>query len=144
MREPRHAPLVRAGSPGAAPTSASSILGIVVSVVRGLIDGALPLVILVCLVALFWETLTIVRYVTVSNGFALTRQIEAGIALGGLAISLIVFLVAGMRTLRSVRDRHYEGDYIESTVAMAVLAISLLVVLISVFMTMGMPQNPAP
>ena len=59
-------------------------------------------------------------------------------------ISLVVFLVAGMRTLRGVRDRHLEGDYIESTVALVVLAISILALIAPVWMTLGMPQHPAP
>jgi hypothetical protein len=116
----------------------------VVSVGRGILEGALPIVILVAILALFWEGLTITRYVTIPYGFSVTHTAETIIALGGLAISMIVFLVTGLRTLRGVRDRHFEGDYIESSVAMVVLAVTLVVVLISVWTTLGAPQHPAP
>lgn len=143
MREPRHAPSSQAVSPAKAATTLPSPLRIVLSAFRGVLEGALPLVILVGILALFWEVLTIVRFVTAPNGFLVTQEAEMIIAEGGLVISLIVFLVAGMRTLRGVRDRHIEGDYIESTVTLAVLGISLLVLLVSVWMTIGMPQHPA-
>ncbi len=144
MREPRHAPSINTGSP-AKTISLPSPLRIVLSALRGVMEGALPLLILVGILALFWEILTIVRFVTVPNGFLFTtQQAETIIAEGGLVISLIFFLVAGMRTLRGVRDRHYEGDYIESTVALVVLAIAILVLLGAVWMTIGMPQHPAP
>jgi hypothetical protein len=145
MREPRHAPSVGTGSP--AKTATSSLLSplkVVLSVLRGILEGALPLVILIGILALFWEVLTIVRYVTAPNGFLVTQQAELIIAEGGLVISLIVFLVAGMRTLRGVRDRHSEGDYVESTVTLMVLAISLIILAGSLWMTVGMPQHPAP
>lgn len=143
MREPRHAQSVRMDD---APTTSSiwTPLRMIGSALRGIIEGALPAIILVCIVALFWETLTIVRYVTIPNGFALTQELEMAIAIGGAAISLIVFLVAGMRTLRGVRDRHLEGDYIESTATMITLGITLLILLIAIWTTAGMPQTPAP
>lgn len=143
MREPRHTVSNRTGAP-AKTAALPSPLKIVLGVLRGLLEGVLPLVILVGILALFWEILTIVRIVTASNGFAFTQQAEILIAEGGLVISLIVFLVAGMRTLRGVRDRHSEGDYIEPTVTLVILAISLLVLTFSVWMTIGMPQHPAP
>ena len=144
MREPRHAPSINTGSP-ANTVALPSPLRMALSVLRGVMEGALPLLILVGILALFWEILTIVRFVTVPVGFLITtQQAEMIIAEGGLVISLIVFLVAGMRTLRGVRDRHLEGDFIESTAALLVLAISLLVLLGPVWMTIGMPLHPAP
>lgn len=143
MREPRHAPQAQVGET-AAPARAISPFRIIGAVLRGLLEGALPAIILVCILALFWEALTIVRVVTIPNGFALTQQLVTAISLGGLAISFIVFLVTGLRTLRNVRDRHLEGDYIESTVTMVTLATSLLIALITIWTTAGMPQTPAP
>ena len=143
MREPRHAPSIKTGSP-VMTVSLPSALRVVWSALRGVLEGALPLIILVGLLALFWEVLTITRFVTAPDGFHITQQAETIIAEGGLVISLIVFLVAGMRTLRGVRDRHIEGDYVESTVALVVLAISLCILVGAVLMTLGMPQHPAP
>jgi len=146
VREPHHVPGIQTGSTGSS-TKTSSLLSplkMALSAIRGVIEGALPLVILVGILALFWEALTITRFVTAPNGFLVTQQAETIIAEGGLVISLIVFVVAGLRTLRGVRDRHNEGDYIESTAAIVVLGISLLVLFIAVWMTIGMPQHPAP
>ncbi len=143
MREPRHTINRTLDAPAKSATLPSP-LKVIVSTFRGILEGALPLVILIGILALFWEVLTIVRIVTVSNGFLFTQQAEMYIAEGGLVISLIVFLVAGMRTLRGVRDRHSEGEYVEPTVTLVVLAISLLVLAISVWMTIGIPQHPAP
>jgi hypothetical protein len=108
------------------------------------LEGVLPIIILVAILALFWEALTIVKYATVSYGYSVTQTSQTIVALGGIVISLVVFLVTGMRTLRGVRDRHLEGDLIESSITMVVFAISLLVILVAVMNTIGMPQHPAP
>jgi hypothetical protein len=148
MREPRHAPM--AGASGAEASASGQAMSwtlpfrIAWSVIRGVMEGALPLVILVCVLALFWEVLTIVRYVTAANGFAVTQLIETIIAEGGLVVSLAVYLVAALRTLRGVRDRQYEGDYVESWVALAVLGVSIVVAIIPVLSLVNMPQHPAP
>ncbi len=152
MREPRHAQSIPIGPAG--PTRSTkppsitelllSPLKLFVSVIRGVIEGALPMVILVGIVALFWEITTITRYVTAPYGFPATQQSETIIGESGLVISLIVFLISGMRTLHGVRDRHSEGEYVESSVALAVLAISLLILAITVWTTISMPQHPAP
>ncbi len=148
MREPRHVPMAGASVPGtSAPSRTVSWtlpFRIAWSAIRGVMEGALPLVILVCILALFWEVLTIVRYVTAANGFAVTQQIETIIAEGGLLISLVVYLVAGLRTLRGVRDRQYEGDYVESWVALAVLGVSIVVSIIPILTRVNTPLHPAP
>lgn len=114
------------------------------SAIRGVIEGALPLVILVCILALFWEVLTIVRYVTTANGFPVTQQAEMLIGEGGLVISLVVYLIAGLRTLRGARERQYDGDYVESWVALAVLGVSIIIAIIPVLTVIATPQHPAP
>lgn len=154
MREPRHSPFgasvsaenAGTGTGDSHPTGAPlpTAIRLVVSVVRGLIEGVLPILILVAIVALFWEAVTIARYATVSYGYSVTHTTQTIIALGGIVVSLVVFLVTGMRTLRGVRDRHLEGDLIESSVTMVVFAVSLLVILIAFLTTIGMPQHPAP
>ncbi len=144
MREPRHAPGLQPAAPAKTGISLLSPLRVALSAFRGVFEGALPLVILVAILALFWEVLTIVRYVTAPDGFLVTQETEMIAAEGGLVVSLIVFLITGMRTLRNVRDRNDEGDYVESTVTLVVLGISLLILLVAVLMTVGMPQHPAP
>jgi hypothetical protein len=114
------------------------------SAIRGVMEGALPLVILVCVLALFWEVLTIARYVTAPNGFAVTQQVETFVAEGGLVISLVVYLIAGLRTLRGVRDRQDEGEYVEAWVALGVLGVSIIVAIVPVLTLLGTAQHPAP
>jgi hypothetical protein len=121
-----------------------TILRMIVSVLRGLLEGALPIIILVAILALFWEALTIAKYATVPYGYSVTQTAQTIVALGGIVISLVVFLVTGMRTMRGVRDRHLDGDLIESSITMVVFAVSLLVILMAVLNTIGMPQHPAP
>jgi hypothetical protein len=151
MREPRHVPIAApnaAGASGAggAPKAVSWTMPfrIAWSAIRGVMEGALPLVILVCVLALFWEVLTIVRYVTAPNGFALTQQVETIVAEGGLVISLVVYLIAGLRTLRGVRDRQDEGEYVEAWVALAVLGLSIIVAIVPVLTLLATAQHPAP
>lgn len=146
MREPRHIGV--ASSTGAPARPGVSIIltpiRIIVSVVRGLLEGALPLIILVCTLALFWEVLTIVKLVLAPNGFAFVSQIEAIVAEAGLVVAMLVYMIAGIRTLRGVRDRQYEGNYVESWVTLTVLTISIFIMFIPVWGTLGMAQHPAP
>ncbi|HEX9036765.1 MAG TPA: hypothetical protein VF808_07210 [Ktedonobacterales bacterium] len=145
MREPRHIATTTTG--GAAPSRAISFpspLRMIWSVLRGLVEGALPILILVGTGALFWEVLTIVRLVTAQYGFGVTQFTENIVSILAVGVALLVFVVAGLRTLRGVRDRHLEGDYIESSVAMLVLLVSVLYVLAQFMGISGAPQHPAP
>jgi hypothetical protein len=146
MREPRH--IQNAGNAMSFGSRRGSTLPapvrMVWSFLRGLLEGALPIIILLAIVALFWEVMTIIRLVTAQYGFPVTQTSEMLVGIGGALVGLIVFVVAGLRTLRGVRDRHAEGDYIESTVAMVVLLISLIYVFSSLMGFIGMPQHPAP
>lgn len=146
MREPRH--IINSGNAMSfGPASGSTLpapIRMVWSFLRGLLEGALPVIILVAVVALFWEVMTIVRLVTAQYGFPVTQTSEMLVGVGGALVGLIVFVVAGLRTLRGVRDRYLVGDYIESTVAMIVLLISLIYLFSALMGFIGMPQHPAP
>ena len=144
MREPRHTALTGTGGPASSTTSAISPLRFIGSILRGLLEGALPALILVATGALFWEIMTIVRLVTAPYGFPVTQTSELIAGVLGVLVGLIVFVVAGVRTLNGVRDRHLNGDYVESTVAMIVLLISLIYVFSTLMSLIGAPQHPAP
>ena len=151
MREPRHVPLANSSAPsaggvGGSPKAVSWTLPLRIawSAIRGVMEGALPLVILVCILALFWEVLTIARYVTSSNGFVVTQQVVIIVAEGGLVISLIVYLIAGMRTLRGVRDRQDEGEHVEAWVALGTLGVSIIVAIVPVLTLLTTAQHLAP
>lgn len=142
MREPRHT--TSTASSGPARVSGRGPLGMVGSALRGLLEGALPMLILIAIVALFVEVATIVSDLSNRYGFNTTQPISTWVGVGGVVVCLIVFVVAGLRTLAGVRDRHADGDYVESTVAMIVLLISVLYILFAFLGVTGIPQHPAP
>lgn len=143
MREPRHTTTTVTGGPGQSGAPRGPF-GMVWSALRGVLEGALPMLILIAIVALFVEVVTIINDLSPRFGFTNTQPIETWVGVGGVVVCLIVFVVAGLRTLGGVRDRHADGDYIESTVAMALLVISLIYILSTFLGIIGTPLHPAP
>lgn len=112
--------------------------------VRAAAEGLLPLVILVAMVALFWEASTIGRLFTATRGIDLIQRTEMVTVGGGLVVALIVYLISTIRTLQGVREHQRTGAQTEATITLAFLIVSAIVTLIPLVIALTSPQHPAP
>ncbi|HKT37453.1 MAG TPA: hypothetical protein VJR48_03720 [Ktedonobacterales bacterium] len=128
---------------GASPEDAVPY-GPVRRVARAAAEGLLPGVILVALVALFWELSVIGRLFAMPYGIDMIQRTEMATAGGGLAIVVIVYLVSAVRTLQGVRLHQRMGEQVEAWITMTFLIGSLVVTLIPIFLALGFHQQPAP
>lgn len=118
--------------------------GPVARAVRAAAEGILPLVILVALVALFWEASVIGRLFAASHGIDLLQRTEMVTVGGGLVVALIVYLISVIRTLQGVREHQKSGAQTEATITLAFLIASAVVTLIPLVIALTSPQHPAP
>jgi hypothetical protein len=112
--------------------------------VRAFAEGLLPLVILVALLALFWEASVIGRLFATPYGIDAVQRTEMVTAGGGLVVALIVYLISMTRTLQGVREHQKSGSQLEASVTLTVLIFCIIVTLIPLFIALMMPQHPAP
>lgn len=110
----------------------------------GVGEGLLPLIILVATIALCWEVSVIGRRLATPHGIAALQWTEMATVGGGLLLSLIVYLVAALRSFQGIRQRQRDGDHVEATVALTFLALSGLVTLWPLFLAASFAQHPAP
>ena len=147
MREPRTVtsrPTASSGDYfGFEPTAATQ-RGPLARAVRAAAEGLLPLVILVAIIALFWEASVIGRLFAASHGIDLIQRTEMVTVGGGLAVSLIVYLISTIRTLQGVREHQKSGARMEATITLAVLIGAAVVTLIPLVIALTSPQHPAP
>ena len=118
--------------------------GPVRGVVRAAAEGLLPAVILVALVALFWELSVIGRLFAMPYGIDMIQRTEMATAGGGLAIVVIVYLVSAVRTLQGVRAHQRIGEQLEAWITMIFLIGSVVVTLIPLVLALGFHQHPVP
>jgi hypothetical protein len=112
--------------------------------IRAALEGLLPAVILVALVALFWELSVIGRLFALPYGIDMIQRTEMVTAGGGLVVVLIVYLISATRTLQGVRLHQRMGAQAEAWITLFFLIGSALVTLIPLFLALGFPQHPAP
>ncbi len=112
--------------------------------IRAALEGLLPAVILVALVALFWELSVIGRLFALPYGIDMIQRTEMVTAGGGLAVVLIVYLISATRTLQGVRSHQRLGEQAEAWITLFFLMGSAIVTLIPLFLALGFPQHPAP
>lgn len=118
--------------------------GLISRFVRAFAEGLLPLVILVALLALFWEASVIGRLFATPYGIDAVQRTEMVTAGGGLVVALIVYLISMTRTLQGVREHQKSGSQLEASVTLTVLIFCIIVTLIPLFIALMMPQHPAP
>jgi hypothetical protein len=82
--------------------------------IRAALEGLLPAVILVALVALFWELSVIGRLFALPYGIDMIQRTEMVTAGGGLVVVLIVYLISATRTLQGVRLHQRMGAQAEA------------------------------
>ncbi|HEX8727800.1 MAG TPA: hypothetical protein VF739_04215 [Ktedonobacterales bacterium] len=112
--------------------------------IRAALEGLLPAVIVVALVALFWELSVIGRLFALPYGIDMIQRTEMATAGGGLVIVLIVYLISVTRTLQGVRLHQRLGEQAEAWITLFFLIGSAIVTLIPLFLALGFPQHPAP
>ena len=112
--------------------------------IRAALDGLLPVVILIALVALFWEMSVIGRLFALPYGIDMIQRTEMVTAGGGLVVILIVYLISATRTLQGVRLHQRMGEQAEAWITLFFLIGSALVTLFPLFLALGFPQHPAP
>ena len=112
--------------------------------IRAALEGLLPAVILVALVALFWESSVIGRLFALPYGIDMIQRTEMVTAGGGLVVALIVYLISATRTLQGVREHQKSGARMEATITLAVLIGAAVVTLIPLVIALTSPQHPAP
>ena len=111
---------------------------LIVRLVRAVAEGLLPLVILVALLALFWEASVIGRIFSLPYGIDMVQRVAMVTTGGGLVVTLIVYLITATRTLQGVRERQRNGDQIEAVVTLFFLALTALATLMPLFIALGM------
>jgi hypothetical protein len=147
MREPRSAVSRPTASPGdyyGFDPAATAQRGPLARAVRAAAEGLLPLVILVAIVALFWEASVIGRLFAASHCIDLIQRTEMVTVGGGLVVSLIVYLISTIRTLQGVREHQKSGAQMEATITLAFLIGAAIVTLIPLIIALTSPQHPAP
>jgi len=117
---------------------------LIVRLVRAIAEGVLPLVILIALLALFWEASVIGRIFSLPYGIDVVQRVALVIVGGGVVVSLIVYLIAATRTLQGVREHQRNGEQAEALLTLIFLALTAVVTLYPLVHALTMAQHPAP
>ena len=117
---------------------------LVMRLARAMAEGALPLIILVAMLALFWEVSVIGRMMSLPYGIDVVQRVALVTVGGGVVVSLIVYLIAATRTLQGVREHQRNGHQLEALLTLIVLTIATLVSLYPLVHALTMAQHPAP
>ena len=112
--------------------------GVWKGVLTGLVPLALLLVVLVA--ALLLTALT--RQLSAASDFFAQQQMSLIVLIAGLALAMVVYIVALVRTLRRVASWQPGGTQVRA-ILFALGATALLVVL-PVLLAIVLPQSPAP
>lgn len=119
-------------------------LPLVLRLVRSAAEGVLPLVILIAVIALFWEASVIGRMFSAPYGIDMIQRVEMVTTGGGLVVSLVIYLITATRTLQGVREHQRNGEQSEAIVTLFFLALTAIVTLFPLLMALASPQHPAP
>jgi ABC-type bacteriocin/lantibiotic exporter with double-glycine peptidase domain len=114
------------------------------SVLRGTLVGLIPLGLLMVLVAVTFLLTALARQLVASSGFFAQQQASLIVLVAGLAVALVVYIIAFVRTLRGVTTWQRGGAVGQARAALLALGFTGLVVLLPVVLTIVLPQSPAP
>lgn len=117
---------------------------LILRLVRAVAEGLLPLIILIAMLALFWEASVIGRVFSLPYGIDVVQRVALVIVGGGVVVSAIVYLISAIRTLQGVRDHQLHGEQAEALVTLIFLAFTALVTLYPLFRALTTLQHPAP
>jgi uncharacterized membrane protein len=114
------------------------------SALRGALVGLIPLVLLIVIVAVTFLLTALARQLVASSGFFAQQQASVIVLVAGLAVALVVYIIAVVRTLRSITAWQRGGAVGQARAALLALGFTALVVLLPVVLAIVLPQNPAP
>jgi hypothetical protein len=114
------------------------------SALRGVLIGLIPLGLLMVLVAVTFLLTALARQLVASSGFFAQQQAAVIVLVAGLAVALVVYIIAIVRTLRGVTTWQRGGVVGQARAALLALGFTALVVLLPVVVVLVLPQSPAP
>jgi hypothetical protein len=114
------------------------------SVLRGIIAGLIPLGLLLLVVAITVLLTALARQLFASSGFFVQQQASLIVLIVGLVVALVVYIIAVVRSLRSVTTWQRGGAVAQARAAWLALGCTALVVLLPVVLAIVLPQSPAP
>ena len=113
-------------------------------VVRGTLSGLIPLGLLLVVVIITLLLAALARQLLSTSGFFTQQQAAVIILAAGLIVTIVVFAIACVRTLRRVAKWQQAGLVARSRAALYALGLTALVVLLPVLLALVLPQHPAP
>ena len=114
------------------------------SALQGILNGFIPLGLLLLVVVMTVLLTALARQLVASSGFFVQQQVSLIVLVGGLGVALVVYIIAIVRTLRNVTTWQRSGAGAQSRAALLALGCTALVVLLPVVLAIVLPQNPAP
>ena len=114
------------------------------SALRGVVIGLIPLGLLLLIVAVPVLLTALARQLIASSGFFAQQRASVIVLIAGLVVALVVYIIAIVRTLKSVTTWQRGGEGGQARAALLALGFTALVVLLPVVLAIVLPQSPAP
>ena len=114
------------------------------SVLSGVLIGLIPLGLLLLIVAVTVMLTALARQLVASSGFFVQQKASVIVLIVGLVVALVVYIIAIVRTLRSVTTWQRVGAAAQARAVLLALGCTALIVLLPVVLAIMVPQSPAP
>ncbi len=112
--------------------------------VRGALVGLIPLGLLLVAVLVVLALATFAHTLIRTAGFFVEQQVAVSILVAGFLATLIVYIIATVRTLRQVAAWQQDNLAVCARIALWALGSTALVVALPVLLAFFLPQHPAP
>lgn len=112
--------------------------------VRGALVGLIPLGLLLVAVLVVLALATFAHTLMSTAGFFVEQQLAVSILVAGFLATLIVYIIATVRTLRQVAAWQQDNLAVCARIALWALGSTALVVALPVLLALFLPQHPAP
>jgi uncharacterized membrane protein len=113
-------------------------------VVRGLLTGVVPLVVLAILVALALLGAQVTRHASAALGFFAQERATLIVLVSGLVLALIAYGIAIWLMVRRVAQWQQATRRLRAGVALWTMAATALIIILPVLLAVLLPQHPAP
>ncbi len=114
------------------------------STLRGILAGAVPLIVGVVSAGLTMASILLARWATYGRGFDAQDQAVVNVALAGWALTAAAFALAAITTLWRVRNWLRAGLSQPAAAALWTLGATALIILLPMVVAVLFPQHPAP
>ena len=114
------------------------------SLLRGVLVGMIPFVLLLIIVAVTVLLTALVRQLVASSGFFAQQQAALIVVIIGLGVALVSYLIAVVVLLRRATAWQRGGAVGQARAALVAVGFTALVVLLPVVLAIVLPQSPAP